>query len=176
MISRHITQRKSILVVIVLCIIIISALSYCKLNQNTSVCNSFKKVDSSNADSSFAHQFSGYDVQEVKIGANLYTLYIADTPEKRTQGLSNVRTMPHSVGLAFIFEQAAPHSFWMKDMYFPLDFVYVNEGKIVDLIENVPPESYPSTILPQYPALVVIELNAGQVKEGGLKIGDPIEL
>lgn len=120
--------------------------------------------------------YGDYDFKPVTIGSKTYTMYIADTEEKRAQGLSGVEHMNSTDGLAFIFDVPYNYAFWMKDMNFPLDFIYVDQGKVVDLIENVLPESYPDTIQPSVPASIVIELNAGQIHENGVKVGDPIEL
>jgi uncharacterized membrane protein (UPF0127 family) len=103
-------------------------------------------------------------------------VYIADTDEKRVKGLSGVEILHPKVGLAFVFDTPDRYSFWMKDMHFPLDFIYVNNGTVVDIIEDVLPDTYPDTIEPQSPASVVIELNAGQVKENSIEIGDRVDL
>jgi uncharacterized membrane protein (UPF0127 family) len=121
-------------------------------------------------------KFQAYNPLFVPIGSKTYKLYIADTDEKRTHGLSDVESMSSFEGMAFIFPQAEMRGFWMKDMQFPLDFVYVADGIVVDLIESVRPDTYPSTIQAKAPADTVIELNAGQIKENGIKIGDQLKL
>ena len=72
------------------------------------------------------------------------------------------------------------YNFWMKDMNFPLDFLWLNEKKVIDLTENVPaPIDKDLTNLtlyqPSEPVNEVIELNAGMVKELGIKIGDTLK-
>src|SRR4030042_2564613 len=53
---------------------------------------------------------------------------IADTPEKRSQGLSGRDNLSQNQGMLFIFNQPAIPSFWMKDMNFPLDFIWINNN------------------------------------------------
>ena len=112
----------------------------------------------------------------VKIGENAYKLYIADNPESRTQGLSDIESMHRFEGLMFKFDDAQRYSFWMKDMRFALDFVYVKDEIIVDLIRNKTPESYPESIMPQQPVDTIIELRAGEIDRSNPQIGDHIDL
>lgn len=128
------------------------------------------------SESDAVRRFQAYNPLFVPIGSRTYKLYIADTDEKRTHGLSDVESMSSFEGMAFVFPQADMHSFWMKDMQFPLDFIYVADRIVVDLIEDVQPDSYPSTIQAKAPADTVIELNAGQIKKNGIRIGDPLTL
>ena len=102
-------------------------------------------------------------------------LEVADTPAKRTQGLSGRVSLPQNSGMLFIFD--APHtpSFWMYKMNFALDFVWIRDSVIVDITENVPPPqpATPDRQLPLYfpntPADMMLELNAGWVAQNGGK-------
>ena len=102
-------------------------------------------------------------------------LEVADTPAKRTQGLSGRVSLPQNSGMLFIFD--APHtpSFWMYKMNFALDFVWIRDSIIVDITENVPPPqpATPDSQLPLYspntPADMMLELNAGWVVQNGGK-------
>jgi len=121
-------------------------------------------------------RFEAYDYRLVRIGSETYKLYVSDDNQKRNQGLSDVQTMYDYEGMAFIFEGSEVPGFWMKDMNFPLDFVYLQNGIIVDIVEDVSPETYPELIYPSSPATIVIELNADQVAVNGAQIGDQVEL
>lgn len=117
--------------------------------------------------------------QVVTIGNKKIWAEIADTNETRQRGLSGRKNMPEDAGMLFVFEEADYYSFWMPYTYFPLDFVWIKGDNIVDLTENVP--NHPGTDtdgLPRYtssqPADKILELNAGQVKSLGIKIGDRI--
>lgn len=127
-------------------------------------------------ESDAAKKFEHYDFKLVEIGSERYKLYIANDETKRTQGLSGVTSMNNFEGMAFVMDQAAQHGFWMKDMYMPLDFVYVENDVVVDIIEDVTPETFPETIIPSQPASVVIELTSDQIEKNGLQIGDALEL
>ncbi len=100
---------------------------------------------------------------------------IADTDEKRVLGLSGRENLPEDSGLLFIFPTSDYYPFWMKDMNFPIDILWIDENwTIVDITENVQPESYPQTFRPQTPAKYVLEINAGLSKDLNIKRGDKI--
>lgn len=121
-------------------------------------------------------KFEAYDFRFVRIGSETYKLYISDDELKRNQGLSDVTSMYDYEGMAFVFETSEAPAFWMKDMNFSLDFVYLQDGVIVDIVEDVSPESYPDLIYPSSPATIVIELNDDQIELNEAQIGDQVEL
>lgn len=107
---------------------------------------------------------------------------IANTEEKRTRGLSYRKSLDEDRGMLFQFDQEAPHTFWMKDMHFPIDIIWIVRGKVVGIEENVPsPDpATPLNELPTYsppePVDTVLETNAGWAKEQSVAIGDSFSL
>jgi uncharacterized protein len=100
---------------------------------------------------------------------------IASTSEDWDLGLSGLRSMDIDKGMIFIFPHADFYRFWMKDMYFPLDIVWIDsDKKIVDVDSNVSPESYPNIFLPPVAVRYVLELNAGMAEKYGLVTGTKI--
>ncbi|MCX6137977.1 MAG: DUF192 domain-containing protein [Ignavibacteriales bacterium] len=86
---------------------------------------------------------------------------IADTDEKRMQGLMFRRSMSDSVGMLFTFPDETPQSFWMKNTIISLDIVYINAKKEIVSIQKYA-EPYSERPLPSYkPAKFVVEVNAG---------------
>ena len=115
-------------------------------------------------------------VQKGSLGSSTFNFFIADTDEEKTHGLSGVISMNDNEGVLFRFAHPANTVFWMKDMQFPLDFVYVHNNRVVELKENILPSSYPNTIVNKQIADIVIELNAGQIRKKSIKVGDVLEL
>ena len=84
--------------------------------------------------------------------------------------------------MLFVFENAERLRFWMREMEFSLDIVWISAGcKVVDISVNVPapePET-PLKDLPRYspesPAKYVLEINGGEAEALGLGVGDPVE-
>lgn len=121
-------------------------------------------------------KLSSIGLKQVQLADATFNLFIADTDIERSNGLSGIKNMDLNEGVAFIFEKPGQKVFWMKDMLFPLDFVYIHKHRVVEVKENVLPSSYPNTIVNQMPASIIIELNAGQVKLKNIKVGDVLEL
>lgn len=111
----------------------------------------------------------GYNKIKATIGKQTYTLFIANNEIKRQKGLSNIKAMRDNEGMLFTFEKPDYYHFWMKDMQFPLDLIFINGDKVVDVIKNIRPESYPHTITSTEKANKVIELNAGEIDKSSLQ-------
>lgn len=98
----------------------------------------------------------------------------------RKKGLSGRNSLPLNQGMLFVFEKKGPYQFWMKDMKFAIDIIWIDENKkIVDIIADVPPEPGTSDKkLRKYSsrsdALYVLEVNAGLSVLHELGIGDQI--
>ena len=105
---------------------------------------------------------------------------LADTPGEIRLGLSGKRWMHGEVGMLFTFDQLGQYGFWMKDMRMDLDFVWLREGEIVDLTENVPAPKETFEELTVYQATVpidsVLEFRAGWVERNGIELGDRLLL
>lgn len=104
---------------------------------------------------------------------------IADTEALRAKGLSGRKSLAQDEGMLFIFQSPSRYTFWMKDMHFPLDFIWINKDTVVDITENVsPPVDFGSSALPRYkplePVDKVLEVNAGIVESSNIQIGDKV--
>ena len=112
------------------------------------------------------------------IGSTQLTIEIADTDLSRARGLSGRESLPPNHGMLFIFPSSHRPSFWMYDMRFALDFVWINHGRVVGLTENVPPPSEtsgrPTVIQPDLYADWVLEVPAGFINRHGIKEGDAV--
>ncbi len=101
---------------------------------------------------------------------------VADTPEKRRQGLSGRTGLAEGEGMLFAFEKDGDYAFWMKDMLFSIDILWLGaSGTVVHIVPNASPESYPEHFSSPKPARFVLELPAGWTKVHDMKIGDKIE-
>lgn len=103
---------------------------------------------------------------------------IADTPAKRQQGLSDRDGLRSGWGMLFVFERTSRQGFWMKDMRFPIDILWLRNRRVVHVAENVPPPrpgEEPVTITPDPSANLVLELEAGQARALGLQVGSTLE-
>lgn len=120
---------------------------------------------------------------DLKIGNTKIKAEIADTPSARGAGLSHRSSMPEGKGMLFVFDQKnTPATFWMKGMEFPLDFIWIKDNKVFQIMEDAPPEpdNLPNGQYTLYTpdGLIdyVLEVNAGFVKSHNIKVGDNVAL
>lgn len=67
---------------------------------------------------------------------------VADNDEKREQGLMNRKTLHDDEGMIFIFDQAEPQGFWMKNTLIPLSIGFFDsKGKLFQVIDMEPASS-----------------------------------
>jgi uncharacterized membrane protein (UPF0127 family) len=106
------------------------------------------------------------------------TAKLAVTDEERQLGLMFREKINPDQGMLFVFEEEGFHSFWMKNMRFSLDILWLDKDKrIVHVERNIPPcKKLPCpSYATQYPAKYVLEIKAGSVDEHKLKMFDGLE-
>jgi uncharacterized membrane protein (UPF0127 family) len=124
---------------------------------------------------------------ELKISNTKLFVEVASTNEQKNKGLSGRKQLQENQGMLFIFSPETKPTFWMKDMLFNIDIIWIKKNKIVYINSNVPaPNSECLSAnsscppLPTYfpPVAVdkVLETNAGWAKNNNIKIGDTIEV
>jgi uncharacterized membrane protein (UPF0127 family) len=112
----------------------------------------------------------------LEINGQILKLVVAKKRDTIIKGLSGKNKIPFD-GMIFFFGKAQKVSFWMKDMKFSLDIVWVRNNVIVGITENIKPEpGVPEERLKTYPPPTkidtVIELSAGRAKQLNIKEGN----
>ena len=111
----------------------------------------------------------------IKIGQMTIDAQLATTKEELILGLSGRKSLEPNKGLFFIFPSPG-WKIWMKDMNLPIDVIWISEDlKIVHIVENMTPESYPKTYVSPTPTKYVLEIAQGSVQQYEIKIGQNIE-
>ena len=88
---------------------------------------------------------------------------IAETPAARAQGLSGKEKIGEDEGMLFVFPKAGRYGFWMKDMRFPIDIVWIGEDmRVLSIVENVSLETFPHVFYPPAPVRFVLETAPGE--------------
>lgn len=117
------------------------------------------------------------ELKRLKIDGVEILVEVADTPEKREKGLSGRDFLPENQGMLFVFERPDYWGFWMKEMKFPLDFIWIKDNKVVEITENVKPQDFqpPKVLQPKTPVGKVLEVNGGFVEKYGIKVDDEVK-
>jgi len=109
------------------------------------------------------------------IGETEVAIERADTPQQRAQGLSGRTGLRKGEGMLFVFEKPGIYRFWMKDMLFSIDIIWIDEWlRVVDTNENVDPVSYPETFQAREPIQYALEVPAGFAKTNNIHIGTQV--
>ncbi len=113
----------------------------------------------------------------VSVGDSVIWTEVANTEATREHGLSGKITLAPNTGMLFVFEQSGMWGFWMKNMLFPIDIIWLDvSGKVVTMAQNVYPKSYPKVFYPISPALYVLEVPTGFCNEHYIKEGSVIAI
>ncbi|MBU6500710.1 MAG: DUF192 domain-containing protein [Patescibacteria group bacterium] len=115
----------------------------------------------------------------VEIGGTTFKSEVASTILQRTIGLSGRDSLPEGEGMLFIFNGYGNYGFWMKDMKFPIDMVWISGDKVVGFVENAMPEPDKTVfgLKVYYPPEAVdkvLEINAGDVGRYGISVGQSV--
>lgn len=115
------------------------------------------------------------EIPFVHIGGTEIPVEVAKTGVQRAKGLSGRDFLEPERGMLFMFSEPDFYSFWMPDMNFPIDIIWIADGKVVGIEENVSNEFDPQNprfYTPLRPAQYVLEVNAGFAGNHNIGIGD----
>ena len=113
----------------------------------------------------------------VSIKNNLIHVTRATTAAEHERRLGGRTGLASDEGMLFVFETDGDYAFWMKDMLFSIDIVWIDSsGNIVYIAPSVAPDTYPAAFDPHQSARYVLELPAGYAAAHGVKAGDTVAL
>jgi hypothetical protein len=99
--------------------------------------------------------------EKINVNGKTFSLEIADTKEKMERGLSGRASLATNTGLLFIFDKPGIYSFWMKEMNFPIDIIWLDKNKkILGTTKNLLPNSYPQIFYSPTSTSYALEINA----------------
>jgi uncharacterized protein len=114
---------------------------------------------------------------KVNIANTSIEVEVATTTAAVTKGLSGRLSLAADSGMLFVFSKPAVYRFWMPDMHFPLDIIWINNNRVIDITADVSNDfdpTNPKFYTPGHPAKYVLEVNAGFSQHHGLRIGDRV--
>lgn len=111
----------------------------------------------------------------------MFTVDVASTSEEKRVGLSGREGLASGSGMLFLYDTGRPFQFWMKDMLFAIDIVWIAPDCTVgDITHDLqPPQAgAPDSEIPRASPAVeaahVLEIAAGMSRRLGLEIGAPV--
>jgi len=97
---------------------------------------------------------------------------VASTSLEQAKGLGDRKLLAAGRGMLFPFTYPGDYGFWMKDMHFPIDMVWISsDKKVAGVTLRVFPETYPTVFYPPAAISYVLELNAGEADAFGIATG-----
>ena len=111
----------------------------------------------------------------VDISGKKFVANLALTREEQRKGLGGRDRLCGRCAMLFDFKDKNKYSFWMKDMKFDLDIIWISDGRIVYIKKNFSRHS-PETIAPDSYADKVLEINSGISSKFGFEIGDAVKI
>lgn len=108
------------------------------------------------------------------VGGNFLLIERAVTQEEKTLGLGNRSDICDYCGMLFLFDESAKRSFWMKDMSFDIDIIWINNYRVVHINQNVRHDIDVKHAYTYEPVDTVLEVSSGYVRRNNVKIGDSV--
>jgi len=102
---------------------------------------------------------------------------LARTPAEQERGLGGRDSLAPASGMLFVFPRDGKYAFWMKDMRFSIDILWLaDDGRVIYIVPNLSPASYPESFTPPAPARFVLEVPAGWTAAHNIHRGDSARL
>lgn len=117
----------------------------------------------------------GVERGQVRVGDAVIHVEVADTPQELALGLSGRGGLGEDEGMLFVLKTAGIPAFWMKDMRFDIDIIWIDEEKrVVGIERDISRETYPEIFRPSRAVKYVLEIPAGASKRHKIDIGDEL--
>ncbi len=109
----------------------------------------------------------------VKLGQVKVKAEVVFSPEKLYLGLGKRQGLPEGQGMLFIMPTRRIQEYCMRDMRFPIDFIWLVPGRVAGITKNVPFEDQQACYASPEAVNYVLEVPAGFCDRHGIKVGDP---
>ena len=123
--------------------------------------------------------YSDTDLVTIRFPKGTIIAEVSTSILKHAAGLSARPSLATDTGMLFIFSSPQKPTFWMKGMKFPLDFVWLKNGIVIDVNQNisVPQNLFDFNLVsPSQKVDMVLEVNVGTIEKMGIKVGDVVSI
>jgi uncharacterized membrane protein (UPF0127 family) len=105
-----------------------------------------------------------------------YKMLVSDTDYLREKGLGGRAGLDKKEAMLFVFGEDSKHYFWMKDMQFSIDMVWLDKDKkVIGIEKSASPDTYPEAFGPKVDSRYVLEFNSGTADSVNLHVGDEVK-
>jgi hypothetical protein len=102
---------------------------------------------------------------------------VAASKHDRERGLMYRDDLGDDEGMLFVFDSEGNYPFWMKNVNFPIDIVWINSDmRVVDTQTAMPCTKHCIDYVSEYPARYVLEVPVGFAAAHSIKIGSRIDI
>jgi uncharacterized membrane protein (UPF0127 family) len=115
------------------------------------------------------------DPPQVTINDTTWTVELAVTAAEQYRGLGGRTNLAPGRGMLFVYDEPQILTFCMRDCHIPLDIAFLDaERRVVQMYTmSVEPDRRGTTPYgSKVPAMYALEVPAGSLKRGGVKVGD----
>ena len=116
---------------------------------------------------------------QIKINNQTFQVEIAKTQNEKIKGLSNQKNLKENSGILFVYDDYQVRNFWMNNMNFPLDILWIRDNKLISCEKNVPIKDNQgkiSQISSSEPINYVLEINSGLCEKYDLKSRQTVDI
>lgn len=115
---------------------------------------------------------------KVTVGGQTFSVKVAKTDKEKQVGLSETKKLDKNKGMLFIFDNPDYYAFWMKNMKFPIDIIYINGDKVTYVVHSAPAPTGSNLPIyqPNEKSDKVLEINSGLSKTYNIKAGSPVKI
>lgn len=112
------------------------------------------------------------DIVPIQASNRLIHAEAVESGEDKARGLSGRDCLRPDSGMLFSYELSGDYCFWMKDMNFAIDIIWMDEDKrIVTIKDSVSPDSYPQSFCPDKPSKFILEIPADYASKADWIVG-----
>ncbi len=113
----------------------------------------------------------------IKVGDTSLKVDLADTYKERNLGLSGRKDLKEGEGMLFTFEEEGVYGFWMKDMNFAIDIIWIDrDGRVFGIEKDVKPETFPTIFTPLGKIKYVLEVPSLFSDTAGIEVGEILSI
>lgn len=120
--------------------------------------------------------------ETITVGSTAFDVEMATTMVEQACGLSGREGLNDNQGMLFPFGSGGTQTFWMKDMKFAIDMIWISDGRVVGFAQDAQAPASGTQIwqlqLYSSPPNVdtVLEVNAGTVAHDNIQVGDIVSV